>query len=362
MAKSKVFISHISQETGLAQILKKHLSEDFLKSLDIFVSSDGKTIQAGTNWLEAVTAALENAKIEIVLCSKNSVGRPWVNFEAGAGWIRGIPVIPICHSGMEPYDLPVPLNMLQAIKANEPESLQELYEAVAREIDMAVPEVDFKAIADEIVELEQRYKQTAGTLKIIDKPSVLCAASEPYAVDSSLDFDLDVAILEKAFPQQVTVERKLTSKRLRNLLGSKRFDIIHLVLPVEPINGELIFGPVVTSQATRGVAVPRQFATGRIDRMPAAAFAALVRDAQTSLVFLAMCHAYALAIDVSRVTNIIATNIELTGQQAVEWEECFYDFLANGTSLFKAYENTILHCTTPFRLIERLDVAFNRQR
>src|SRR5436853_4915577 len=101
-AQRKVFISHVSSETELAQVLKRHLIRDF-PDLDVFVSSDGKSIQAGDNWLDELRKALRNAKVVIVLCSLESIGRPWVNFEAGAGWIqRRIQVIPVCHSGMRP--------------------------------------------------------------------------------------------------------------------------------------------------------------------------------------------------------------------------------------------------------------------
>lgn len=100
MAKSKLFISHISDESETAQVLKRHLAKDFLNLLDIFVSSDRKTIAAGSKWLDEVSFALRDAQIEIVLCSKESTARPWVNFEAGAGWIRGIRVIPVCHRGL----------------------------------------------------------------------------------------------------------------------------------------------------------------------------------------------------------------------------------------------------------------------
>ncbi len=86
MPKSRIFISHILKETELAKLLKKHLSDDYLGSFDIFVSSDGKSIQAGSNWRIELEKALEEAEIEIIFCSKESVGKPWVNFEAGAGW------------------------------------------------------------------------------------------------------------------------------------------------------------------------------------------------------------------------------------------------------------------------------------
>src|SRR5262245_61576268 len=106
MAKKRIFISHISDETELAQWLKACLDRDFLGALDIFVSSDRPTIEAGRRWLDEVDKALREADLQIVLCSRESVARPWVNFEAGAVWLRGIPVVPVCHSGLEPESLP----------------------------------------------------------------------------------------------------------------------------------------------------------------------------------------------------------------------------------------------------------------
>jgi len=347
MARPKVFISHVSNETQLAQILKRHLAKDFLNFFDIFVSSDGKTIKAGSKWLEKLGQALEEAQIEIILCSKESVGQPWVNFEAGAGWIRGIQVIPICHSGLKPDELPVPLSMLQAVNANQSNGLQSLYEAIAETYGMQAPMADFEAIAAEIRELENKYKQAAQALERIEHPRILCAASEQY---SQIGFDLDVAVLERAFPQQVIIERKLTAKLLRDLLTDERFDIVHLVLAVDYDNGDLIFSPI--DPATH------KSVTTKVDKMSADGFAALIGESQTRLVFLATCNALFLAVEVARVANMIATNKEITGEAAAEWEECFYDLLAKGCSLYKAYDLTKLQISTPMRLIHLKDIAF----
>ena len=130
MATKQVFISHISRETELAQALKQRLAKHFLGLLEIFVSSDRETIQAGSKWLDEVDKALKSADLQIVLCSKESVGRPWVNFEAGAVWLRGIPVIPLCHSGLKPDNLPVPLGLLESIECSQPEGLQKLYDVL----------------------------------------------------------------------------------------------------------------------------------------------------------------------------------------------------------------------------------------
>lgn len=350
MTRPTVFISHISNETELAQILKRHLANDFLDFFDIFVSSDGRSIKPGDNWLDKIGKALKETQIEIILCSKESVSRPWVNFEAGAGWIRGIEVIPVCHSGFEPDKLPVPLNMLQAVKANQSTSLQTLYVKIAERYKMTAPKADFEAIAGEIRELEEKYKQAGQTLERIEHPRILCAASKEY---SRIDFDLDVQVLEKAFPHQVKVESNLTAKLLRDLLSAERFDIVHLVLAVDSDNGDLIFGPM-SSATHKSVA-------DKVDKMPAAGFADLIVESQTRLVVLATCNALALAVEVAGAANMIATNKDITGYMAAEWADCFYDLLAKGRPLYRAYELSKSNSTVPLRIIRLKDVAFARE-
>jgi hypothetical protein len=73
MEKPKLFISHISEEEELAGILKEHLLDDFIGVVDVFVSSDDRSIEAGSRWLDEVDNALKTAKAELVLCSKESI-------------------------------------------------------------------------------------------------------------------------------------------------------------------------------------------------------------------------------------------------------------------------------------------------
>ncbi len=102
MNKPIVFISHITEEETIVGILKKHIENDFLGLIDVFVSSDKASIKVGDKWLNRIDEALKTAAIELILCSEDSVKRPWIHFEAGACWVKGIPVIPICHTGMRP--------------------------------------------------------------------------------------------------------------------------------------------------------------------------------------------------------------------------------------------------------------------
>ena len=62
---------------------------------------------------------MTDAKAMLVLCSERSVSRPWINFEAGAGHVKGVPVIPICYAGVSKDTLPAPLLFFQALDVRE---------------------------------------------------------------------------------------------------------------------------------------------------------------------------------------------------------------------------------------------------
>ena len=135
MSHSLVFISHITEEKEVAIALQELVEKSFLGMIDVFVSSDENSIQMGQRWLENITTALSTCAVELILCSPKSIGRPWINFEAGAGWIRQIPVIPFCHSDMTVSQLPMPLNMLEAAQSTEVPSLRRTFRVLATAIN-----------------------------------------------------------------------------------------------------------------------------------------------------------------------------------------------------------------------------------
>jgi hypothetical protein len=349
MATKQAFISHISAEAELAHGLKERLTRDFLGMLDIFVSSDRRTIEAGSRWLDEIDEALNAADLQLVLCSPQSVHRPWVNFEAGAAWLRRIPVIPLCHSGLVAGELPVPLSMLQAVDCSV-EGLQKLYDAIAGVLDVRPPVIDFEVASRELRAIEEQQVRRAASVDRVDNPRILCVASEQYA-QPAVGFDLDVGVLCSVFgAEAVTVERAVTRARLTELLTSTRFDIVHLVLPVEHETGALVFTPVdLGSYKPMGSAV---------ERLSAAGLAALLAESQTRLVVLATCKALLLAVDVAHVANIAAADDIISGVAAAEWSDCFYRLLRQGKSVFKAMEITRSQSEVPIRGVRQRDVAF----
>lgn len=145
--KKLVFISHITEESELAKILSEEINSSFLGLLETFVSSDGESIPAGGRWLDSIDAALTNSAIQISLCSPQSIKRPWINFEAGASWIRRIPVVPLCHSGLLKSGLPIPLVMLQGADLENAEDLKIVFAELAKILGAAkTPAIDYSSL------------------------------------------------------------------------------------------------------------------------------------------------------------------------------------------------------------------------
>jgi hypothetical protein len=157
MTKPIVFISHITEEKELAVKLKRLIETSFLGMIEVFVSSDEHSAALGSRWLDNISDSLKNCSVELILCSQKSISRPWINFEAGAGWVRGIPVIPLCHSGMKPAALPIPLNLLQAATISEISSLKLILPVLAQSIGAQIPNVNFSDFVDEVRKFEENY-------------------------------------------------------------------------------------------------------------------------------------------------------------------------------------------------------------
>jgi hypothetical protein len=68
-----------------------------------FMSADTWQIYSGELWLERVVAELKMAKETILMLSPVSVGRPWVNFEAGGAFFTDKRIIPVCFGGLAEF-------------------------------------------------------------------------------------------------------------------------------------------------------------------------------------------------------------------------------------------------------------------
>jgi hypothetical protein len=154
MERRTIFISHIHEEEQLAHALKAFIEDSFLRTIDVFASSQDDSIRLGDDWNERIKQSLLNCDLLIVLCSPVSVTRPWINFEAGAGWIKGIPVIPLCHSGLSPGALRAPLNRFQGGVLGQRGDIERLFNRVADIVGGVAPKVDDSRMLNATIRLE----------------------------------------------------------------------------------------------------------------------------------------------------------------------------------------------------------------
>lgn len=115
---AEIFISFIHEEEEVAKAVQRFLQAFVADREGVFLSSDQWAIYAGEEWLPRIISELRKAKVVISLLSLKSVRRPWVNFEAGAAWVRkeeGTGLIPACFGGLTKGKMPKPYSGLNAL-------------------------------------------------------------------------------------------------------------------------------------------------------------------------------------------------------------------------------------------------------
>lgn len=93
----EVFISWSGEKSRkYANFLANLLNQVFDNKTETFYSG---YIESGSVWLNKINQALEQSKIGIIVLTRESMNKPWVNFEAGAIFkadIENSSIIPIC--------------------------------------------------------------------------------------------------------------------------------------------------------------------------------------------------------------------------------------------------------------------------
>lgn len=182
MSQALLFLSHIHEEKDLATIVKSAIEGEFAGFVEVFVSSDGTSIPAGANFLKRIEDGLVNCIGALYLISPNSINRNWINFELGAIWIRNaisirasepeIPLLPLCHSGIMPSELPQPANNLNAIIANQSSQLEFAFRSIQSAVGgKGTLRTDFDSLAQEVIQFERKYtliKNIGEVLRLLE--------------------------------------------------------------------------------------------------------------------------------------------------------------------------------------------------
>lgn len=154
-AKPIIFVSHAARDVEIANRFKIDLEKHFLGLCDVFVSSNLDSINPGDEWVEQIKYSLANCSMMIGLISPTAISRGWIYFEFGAAWLKNIPVVPVCHSGLSRNTLVPPLSLFQAIDLSDELHLTYLYGMIAKTIGCTAPALDFKEISQKYFDITE---------------------------------------------------------------------------------------------------------------------------------------------------------------------------------------------------------------
>jgi hypothetical protein len=349
MAKLQVFVSHRTVEAKFADVLRAHLSRDFIGIVKFFISTDVTSVPAGSQWYAQLISQLQSTDLLLALCSNEAVGQPWINYEAGGACARGVDVIPLCYGGMTPANLSPPLGMSEGVMLSDENGLRKLYERIRDKIGCDMPDVDFGAFADEFRSLEREYARQLETESaasrrrnrdsIVQNPHVLCVSSRQY-LDLGLANELQIVL--DHFPKNLQHEIVTTSAELFGTLGPNTVDVVHIAAYVCPRTGRMYFSDVEMPLG-KSIVNPPDFVEAR-------ALAMRLKSAKTRLVVIASGDSLALAMELLDSTNVIAPHGIFSAAALSNWMNTFYASIKTST-IAEACELAEAQSRVPMKLL-----------
>ena len=206
-----VFISHIGDEAPVALKLKNLLQKVFAEAIPVFVSSDYESISTGEEWYRRIVESIKSSKVVIVLISKESIGRPWINFEAGVGAGSNAKVFPVAIRGFSLGDLKPPLQPLHARNIHDTDSIRAVIRDVGVAIKQAPKEFDAESFVAEIYALESRLRYKGIVLTPFNAGKVGDAWDINFELSNTGNQDLELIKIEVFIPDSLISSQALHS-------------------------------------------------------------------------------------------------------------------------------------------------------
>jgi TIR domain len=148
-----IFVSHKASDADVARELQRALDTEFLGHPRFFNSSDHESVQPGIAWFDSIVDALRECAVLLVILSPAALASAWVNFEAGAAWIKGALVIPCCIGQVRKSSLPAPYGHLQGVDLDDPDDLDQLFKRLASQAGLRCTPNGRTALAKRLMEL-----------------------------------------------------------------------------------------------------------------------------------------------------------------------------------------------------------------
>jgi hypothetical protein len=235
LEKPVIFFSHSSKDAEALKHLKQRFVELTADTIEVFLSSDGQSIRLGKNWLARVEEALKGAKAMFVFLTPNSMASPWVYFESGHAYSKGIDVVPVGLFGVDVGTIPPPLSTLQGFNATGADSLNNIIakvnELFTTKHKLGFTAEDFLALEGETVGARQFFGRHALAVQELRFETQNPVEPEPLAdVFAKLEGP-KVGVADSFSIPGATIER-VTSILPNRFQGTVETQLVHETFPV----------------------------------------------------------------------------------------------------------------------------------
>lgn len=217
-----IFVSHAARDDKIAARFKADVENSFAGKCTLFVSSDLRSLRGGEEWLAEIKKNLNNAVILLGVISPWAKTRPWIDFEFGTAWLRDLPAIPLCHSGLSRDMLDPPL--FQALNLPDETHLEHLYIRISETLNCNVPKLDYMSLASEY----DRFSEVSSDLQLLldwttrllsENPS-LRAVFDGEATSATIDVPLGLDHTINPFVKQAGERGYLIVRRKGTAFGA----------------------------------------------------------------------------------------------------------------------------------------------
>lgn len=137
-----VFISHSSKDEKLAETLANLLHSAFsIRHERIRCTSVAPyKLKGGDDAGKQLCKEIREAKIFLALITPNTIQSPWMLIELGARWETQKHLTPLLAKGAKPGDIKGPFVLLNALRCDNPEEMEQLIHNVAEDLNEKIPQ------------------------------------------------------------------------------------------------------------------------------------------------------------------------------------------------------------------------------
>ena len=212
--KPLMFISYACEDEKIAQALSKLLKR-VCPAAKVWFSGDGRPgcgCTHGRSWFDDIHDHLESAHYIFTLVTANSIGRPWIYWESGIGYVRHNHgrVVPVLL-GITLGELKPPLEHLYGVEAGNPEKLCAAMLNVANDLDHEPLKEDVEHFCAEFwQEVEGHIPSAVDPQGIVLADRSLIGEEEIENIAARLAERLQPMVQERGQPEALTEDMRGT--------------------------------------------------------------------------------------------------------------------------------------------------------